>query len=251
MNLIILTQADRIGEGHYRLADKRAKHVRSVLHCEIGDTIEVGLLNGPQGTALIEKVNDDEVMLKSMTLKQKPTVQPIVDIICALPRPQTLKKVLMISATMSVRRLHLIRANRVEKSYFHSPLLKKENYMPFLLDGLSQGKHTRIPDVHIHDRFKPFFLDTLPDLNRKESVSSCRLLPDMEDTTANLNDVYDSAVDRILIAIGPEGGWVPFEIELMESQRFRRFSLGRWVLRVETAVAGVLSQIELIRTMKN
>ena len=249
MNLVIITEADSIGKGCYRLADKRAKHIRTVLRCQVGDKIEVGVLNGPQGIAQIEKIDDNEIVIECLTLKLKPIVPPVVDLICALPRPQTLKKVLTISATMGVHRLDFVRSNRVEKSFFHSPVLQKENYTPFLIEGLSQGKHTRLPEVYIHDRFKPFFQDTLPKLNRGEMDLSCRLLPD-PDVSVNLKDIHNSTNNRLLIAIGPEGGWVPFEIELMESLGFRRFSLGRWVLRVETAVAGVLSQIELVRMMK-
>ena len=39
-----------------------------------------------------------------------------------------------------------------------------------------------------------------------------------------------------VVAIGPEGGWVPFEVELLEAHGFRPFSLGPRILRVETAV---------------
>jgi RsmE family RNA methyltransferase len=53
--------------------------------------------------------------------------------------------------------------------------------------------------------------------------------------------------EPLLFAIGPEGGWVLFEIELMEGLGFKRFSLGRWTLRVEHAVTAVLSQLELLR----
>ena len=41
---------------------------------------------------------------------------------------------------------------------------------------------------------------------------------------------------RVALAIGPEGGWVPFEIELLASRGFRPVSLGPRVLRVETVV---------------
>ncbi|MBU8932529.1 MAG: 16S rRNA (uracil(1498)-N(3))-methyltransferase [candidate division Zixibacteria bacterium] len=246
MNLIILTEADSRGEFSYHLTDGRAEHIRVILRSQPGDSVEVGLLDGPQGTAIIEKVTDNEVVLRCGQLAQVPDPSPIVDLICALPRPQTLKKVLLTSATMAVRRIHLIRANRVEKSYFHSPLLQPENYTPFLIEGLSQGKHTRLPEVTIHDRFKPFFLDKLPELQREEKNTLCLSDPSAESC---FSDVYDRKTTSVGVAIGPEGGWVPFEIDLMKDHGFQPFSLGRWVLRVETAVAGVLSQLEMVRMM--
>ncbi len=245
MNLIILTKADLSGKDTYGLEDDRAEHIRAVLRSQPGDIVEVGLLNGPQGTAIVEKVTDREVVLRCEKLTQAPAPSPTVDLICALPRPQTLKKVLLTSATMAVRRIYLIRANRVEKSYFHSPLLQPENYTPFLIEGLSQGKHTRLPEVIIFDRFKPFVLNTVPEILREKEACLCLADPD---ATTTLADILGGEVNRLslCVALGPEGGWVPFEIELMESLGFKRFTLGRWVLRVETAVAGVLSQLEMV-----
>jgi RsmE family RNA methyltransferase len=48
---------------------------------------------------------------------------------------------------------------------------------------------------------------------------------------------------RAVIAVGPEGGWVPFEIELLEQRGFAPFSLGPRPLRVEVAVAYALGAL--------
>lgn len=249
MNLIILTDSDASGDDRYKLTDHRAEHIRNVLKLVPGDHIEVGLLNGPQGTGLVESVSSDAITIRTEQLEMIAEPVPIIDLICALPRPQTLKKVLVTSAMMGVRRLYLVRANRVEKSYFQSPLLQSQNYERHLIEGLSQGKLTRMPEVSIHDRFRRFFEDNLREDYSDDSDSLCQLLPDPECETS-LAGVYPRDADlssSVLLAIGPEGGWVPFEVELMERIGFQRFKLGRWVLRVETAVAAALAQIELLR----
>ncbi len=248
MNLLILTDKDTVEHDRYRLTDHRAEHVRAVLRAKKGDFVEVGLLNGPIGRATIEQLNDDEVVLRCGQLEESPAIRPTVDLICALPRPQTLKKVLITAAMMGVRQVHFIRANRVEKSYFQSPLITPEKQMPFLLEGLSQGKLTQLPKVEIHDRFRPFFEDYLPSIEEScpEGENPIKLLADPE-TTSTLKDHYISGDARLVLAVGPEGGWVPFEVDLMVRQGFRRFTLGRWTLRVENAVTAALSQVELIR----
>jgi len=250
MNMVILTESDAVGVNTYRLFDRRAEHIRSVLKLGEGDTLEVGLLDGPQGRALIKSVTGDSVELVCNRLREIPVVRPAIDLICALPRPQTLKKVLLTSAMMGVRSLHLIRANRVEKSYFQSPLIEPENQMPYLIDGLSQGRLTHLPEVHIHDRFRPFFEDRLGSLAGSCGGLILRLLCSDDDANS-LSTVFDPHANCVTMAIGPEGGWVPFEIELMQSLGFRPFTLGRWTLRVEHAVTAALSQIELLRIMKN
>ncbi|MFQ5498759.1 MAG: 16S rRNA (uracil(1498)-N(3))-methyltransferase [Candidatus Zixiibacteriota bacterium] len=246
MNLIILTDDDQTADGHYRLSDHRAEHIRTVLKLSVGDNIEVGLVDGGAGSARIKSVEKNEIIVACETLVISPPPSPIVDIICALPRPQTLRKLLSTIATMGVRRLYLIRANRVEKSYFHSPLLTPHRYRRYLLEGLSQGKLTRMPQVHIHNRFRTFLEDDLPAYEKQESDSPLRLVAD-GDATILLSDQYDGAAGRLLLAFGPEGGWVPFEIEQFEKAGFCIIRLTRTVLRVETAVTAALAQIELLR----
>ena len=75
-----------------------------------------------------------------------------------------------------------------------------------------------------------------------------RLLGEI-DATGSLREVYGAGAGVLTIAIGPEGGWVPFEIDLMQAIGFQPFSLGRWTLRVEHAVTAALAQVELIRSI--
>ncbi len=251
MNIIILTDNDRMNEGNFLVSDQRAEHIRTILKLQKGDALEVGILNGLRGSGIIEKIDDLGVMIhvENLYSKDDKNTLPQVDIICALPRPQTLKKVLITCGMMNVHSLFLIRANRVEKSYYHSPLLNPENYQPYLIEGLSQGKFTRLPEVKIFKRFKPFFEDTFPTIEKQAGSEYIKLLPDSE-SGVMLNDVYSGNNQNIILAIGPEGGWVPFEIELMQGLGFKSFSLGPWILRVEHALTAALAQIEAISSIK-
>jgi len=65
---------------------------RSVLRAAEGDTIQVGLINGPVGLARITRLSDTEILLTGETLTPQPPPTPTIDLICALPRPQTLRK---------------------------------------------------------------------------------------------------------------------------------------------------------------
>ena len=245
MNLIILTENDDRGDTIYHLADHRAEHIRTVLKVGAGDKIKVGLLNGPRGEAVVDEISEAGVVLRIGELRDVPSPGPEVDLICALPRPQTLKKVLFTAAMMGVRRLDLVRANRVEKSYFHSPLLKAENLESHLIEGLSQGCNTRLPQVAVHDRFRRYFEDIFPASLSDSAPPPVMLLPDLEVEVA-MDSVYHGPHEHIVFAIGPEGGWVPFETELLTEIGFRSFSLGPWVLRVEHAVTAALSQAALV-----
>lgn len=241
MNIIILTQDDSIGKNIYRISDGRFTHIQKVLKSQIGDFLEIGLLNGQLGTAkLIEKSNS-QIILKIDNFKISDTKLPTIDIICALPRPQTLKKILNTIATMGVNRLYLIRSEKVEKSYFHSPLLEEKHYTKYVIEGLAQGKRTKPPKISIHNKFKEFFNNYITE----ENTSSIRLLAHPD------NSIYlgkESLInsEQITIAIGPEGGWNEYEINFMEARGFKRFKLSENILRVETAVTAALAQVELL-----
>ena len=244
VNLIILAAEDCVGNDRYRVTDRRAQHIREVLCGEVGQVLAVGLIDGPQGTAEIESIEPGEVLLRCDWQEAPASAGLTVDVICALPRPQTLKKVLESVATMGVRRLHLVRANRVEKSYFQSAVLAEAEYRRHLLAGLSQGRRTRLPEVHVHKRFRPFFEDTLTELEGSEETTGGRLLCD-EAAEGYLDRQAVAEKERVLLAVGPEGGWTDFETELMMGIGFVRFGLGPWTLRVENALVAALGQIEL------
>lgn len=249
MNLIILMESDRLDKKRFCLHDNRAEHIRDVLKLGKGEKVQVGLLNGPVGQAVVEVITPLEVVLKISELQDIAPPEPVVDLVCALPRPQTLKKVLFTSAMMGVRKLYLIRAGRVEKSYFQSPLLEKEKHTAHLIEGLAQGKLTFLPEIHILDRFKVFFEAILPVVEKELEIIPAKLVA-TPGSCFNLGERFDKKVSWFIFAIGPEGGWLPFELEYMEQAGFRQFSLGRRILRVEHAVTAALSQMELLLNMK-
>ena len=52
---------------------------------------------------------------------------------------------------------------------------------------------------------------------------------------------------RTLLAVGPEGGWVDFEIDKFIEQSFVPVSMGERVLRTDTAVVALLAQLMVLR----
>ncbi|HSP76963.1 MAG TPA: RsmE family RNA methyltransferase, partial [Myxococcaceae bacterium] len=77
-------------------------------------------------------------------------------------------------------------------------------------------------------------------------TEALRLLPHPP-AERTLREVGVEAAERVVLAVGPDGGWVPFEVELLRQHGFHPFSLGPRVLRVETAVPVLLGQVALLR----
>lgn len=243
MNVVILTENDKNDDSKYTLKDERAEHIFRVLKSEVNDIIEIGLLNDKLGKAKICSISKELVELEVFDLKVPLNSFFKIYLICALPRPQTLKKVLNISATMGVNHIFLIRSEKVEKSYFHSPLLEEKRYTKYLLEGLSQGKRINIPTVSIHKKFKTFFID---EFNVGENNIKLFAHPD---TDRYLSKENINSNEDIILAIGPEGGWNNYEINFMQEKGFQKFRLSENILRVESAVTASLAHIELLKKM--
>jgi RsmE family RNA methyltransferase len=132
----------------------------------------------------------------------------------------------------------LVNAARVEKSYFDSKVLAGE-FLAGLIDlGLEQARDTVPPTIEIRDRLKPFVED---ELKTWAAPDALRLIA--HPAPRSPLNVRPDAGRRAVVAIGPDGGWVPFEVALFEKAGFLPFSLGPRALRVEVAVPAVLGAL--------
>jgi RsmE family RNA methyltransferase len=247
MNLILLHPRELTGQ-HVTLTGRRAEHIRKILRAAVGDTLRVGMLGGLLGTGCIREMAGNSVVLE-VQLTSEPPPFPPTDLILAVPRPIMLKRVLAQAVSMGVSRIFLINANRVEKSFFSSTLIQSNDFTEPLCLGLEQAMDTRLPEISVHPRFRPFVEDLLPQL-----LSDCpiRLLahPEGDQTIAQAAEgLSGQPGQRAILAIGPEGGWVDFEVQRFKEQGFMPFSLGARILRVDTAVPALLAQLSLLRQL--
>ena len=238
MNLVLLEPGELGADGTARIAGRRAAHVAGVLRAAPGERIRVGVVGGPMGDAEVLALSPTEVTLRPALAAAPPPPSP-VSLLVALPRPKILRKVLQAAASMGVKRLVLLGSWRVEKSYWASPHLAPEAIREELLLGLEQGRDTVVPEVLLRRLFKPFVEDEL-DLAFPEPV---RLLahPGGAPSLGQLAP----AGPRAALAIGPEGGWTPYEAEQLRRRGFVPFSLGPRVLRVDAAVPYAVGQAAL------
>jgi RsmE family RNA methyltransferase len=243
MNLILLREEDFVGAGVARLRGRRARHVREVLKAQCGDVLAAGKLEGPMGEAKVLATTEEAVTLE-VRLEEPPPAPLGVDLLLALPRPKILRRVLRTVAALGVKRLVLVNSYRVEKSYFDSPLLEPAAIEEELLLGLEQARDTVLPRVEVRRRFKPFVEDELPDV-WPAPVKKLVAHPHAE--TALGEEERGDASTPAVVAIGPEGGWVPYEVASLMERGFSAFSLGPRILRVDTAVPLILGQLDLLR----
>ncbi|HVZ23570.1 MAG TPA: RsmE family RNA methyltransferase [Vicinamibacterales bacterium] len=234
MNLLLLDPSEPDDRGLVTLADGRATHLVEVVKVTPGRTVRVGLIDGPIGRAVVTALAGQRVTLQCTFARTIPP-RPSVDLLLALPRPKVMRRLWAQLAALGVGRIILTNAERVERPYFDTHVLSPECYRPLLVEGLQQARDTRLPVVSIHRRFRTLVEDELDTL-----VPGARRLVADPGGTAAIGDAAQGA-DRVLVAVGPEGGWNAFELDLLSAHGFQPISLGPRTLRTDTACVALLA----------
>lgn len=236
MNLILLHPSDFRDDGLVVLSDERARHIRKVLKAVPGKVLRMGLLNGPLGRGTVLSVDPNQVCLQCV-VEEKTPPEPKIDLLMAMPRPKVLKRLWAQLAALGVGRIVLMNADKVERFYFDTHVLAPEFYTARLIEGLQQARCTHLPEVLVRQRFKPFVEDELDSLFPEH----VKLLADPSGEKRMADFGFDER--RVLLAIGPEGGWTPYELEMLQEHGFELFGMGDRVLRTDTACIGLLSML--------
>jgi len=236
VNLILLEPGEVDAQGRVVLRDARARHVRDVLRGEAGGSVRCGVVDGPRGVARIEAVSADSVALRC-EFEAAPPPAPRVDLLLALPRPKVMNRLWAQLAAIGVGRIILTNACKVERVYFDTHVLREDHYRPLLIEGLQQAQDTRLPRVSIHRQFRKLVEDELDEL----CPGGRRLLADPRSEQRLATMPPCAAGDRVLLAVGPEGGWTDFETNLLLERGFTPVSMGARTLRSDTACIALLA----------
>jgi RsmE family RNA methyltransferase len=237
VNIVLLAREDVGPDGMARLADARARHLNDVLHAAPGQDVRVGIVDGPLGIGTVTMVGDALVELRCAFDATIPP-RPAIDLLLALPRPKVMRRLWAQLAALGVGRIMLTNAERVERHYFDAHILAPEIYTPLLIEGLQQARDTRVPRVTIARRFKPFVEDELDGL----CPDTVRIVlhPGSDVPLGDLARAATGAM-RLLLAIGPEGGWNDFELALLRAHGFAEAGMGPRTLRTDTACIAALA----------
>ncbi len=234
MNLILLTSGDFIGSDRVSLTGRRHAHIKNVLKAVTGDRVACGILNANMGTAVILHLDDKKVDM-AVTLNQAPPAPLPVTLVLALPRPKMLKRIIQNVTSLGVKDIYLVNSWRVEKSFWQSPVLTDEKLCEYALLGLEQAKDTKMPDIHKKRFFAGFVKQELPKI-----ANGCLCIMAHPKTH---HPCPNGVNQPVVLAVGPEGGWIDLEVKTLEDIGFVPYSIGSRILTVETAVTCLLSRL--------
>lgn len=233
MNIVLLDPRQTESEYWSITSKRQLEHLRTHVDVQVGDTLKVGICEGKRYLTEIVEVTEQAVKLKSVKEESVPKKLPVT-LIVAMPRPKVLRRLIMDSVTLGVEKIILLHSYRVDKSYWQTPFLQQLDH--YITLGLEQAGDTIAPQIEIYKRFKPFVEDVLPNLISTERPAY------VAHPYAEM--VMPFAIDHpCTIVIGPEGGFIPYEVDLLIKNGCQALSLGNRIIRTETVIPYLLGRL--------
>ena len=254
MNLILLFDSDFVAPTRVRLSGRRFIHIQDILKAQTGQSLTVGKINGLMGQGILVSKSTDCVELE-VKLDCNPPQALALSLILALPRPPMLKRILFSAAMLGVKKIIILNFNRVEKSLWSSSALKEQAITEQLVLGLEQAKDTVMPEVILKKGFKPFVQDDLPSIIKGNKALVAHPNTDIPSLMSGGESNVpfpsplrgglgrgDHSDNHIVLIIGPEGGIIDYEIELLKASGCQTIDLGPRILRTEIVLPYVVGK---------
>lgn len=229
--------------------DERYLHIKKILNLKEGDVFKAGIINGKIGEALISHLSEEKILFSfcpnkpdkgiadkgADKIETRPLPLPPIKIILGFPRPIQLRRILRDAASLGFAEIVLCGTELGERSYLKSNLSSPEEIKKYLLDGISQAGQTLLPEFSFCNSVK----EALKNL-KTASFKGSKVLLDIG-VFPSLSTFKMKKGEELTIAIGSERGWTQNEREAFFSEGFISYSMGKRILRTETALTSALS----------
>lgn len=243
MNLLLLEESELDSDGRATLSGRRAEHIVHVLGTQPGQALRAGVIDVGFCEAVVVTKTAATVEVRVTDLRRQKEAEPRV-LVLALPRPKVLSRCVQHAAALGFTQIALVRCQRSEKAHLSSHRLDAARTRLDCVLGLEQARRVRMPAVTVFTRFKPFVEDSLDAL----APSKARFVahpggPPARELAARLRA---DAPEAYTLAIGPEGGFVAFEVEALVQRGFHLLGSALGALRVESALSYFCGQLDAV-----
>ena len=242
----IFTQPSAVGDAVIRITDRGdIRHMTKVMRMKEGDRVDVSDSSEWEYLTEILSVDEDEVVL-SILDKQKFSREPelAVTLFQGVPKAGKMEMVIQKCVELGVYSIVPVFTDRsvvVEKSNFSKKLARWQKVAD---EAVKQCKRGRIPQVEPQLRFS--------EMAERLSEFDLVLFPYENEADYSIKDCLRSLSEKprtVAVVIGPEGGFSDSEAQKMAEISAVQVTLGKTILRTETAgmagLAVIMYELEL------
>lgn len=221
------------------ITGKDVNHIKNVLRMKPGEEISVSTTeSSSEYRCIVKELSDDAVVCDLAFIKEEGNELPSkLYLFQGLPKSDKMELIIQKAVELGAFEIIPVEMKRcVMKLEPKKAPSKIARWQAISEAAAKQSKRTVIPTVSMPMSFKEAI--------KKASECDLRLVPyEMADGMPHTKDLIHSIKpgQSVAIFIGPEGGFDNAEIELAKSEGFEIVTLGKRILRTETAGMVVLS----------
>ena len=212
-------------------------HIRNVMRLKPGEEISVSIGgDGKEYRYGIESYTEDSVLCRLRFVKDKEVELPVkVLLFQGLPKADKMDLIVQKAVELGAAEIIPVSMERcVVKLDAGKAAKKTARWQTIAESAASQSRRSIIPRV-------------LAPMSMREAVeyakeqTEVRVIPyELQEDDGSVKQYLEEG-QSVSIFIGPEGGFTPAEVELAKEAGIRPISLGRRILRTETAGLAILS----------
>ncbi len=212
----------------------KAHHLGKVLRAQISQLYE--LSDGVQvRLGRVESVSRDSVEFVLLGEVSAPEPELKIRLLLSVVKFDAFEWAIEKATELGVSEIVPLSADRSEKSLVAAAEKRSERWRKILLEAAQQSRRVRIPVLHSIVSPKQAF-----------SMSEDKFglfLSERPGAPTFHSALQGVAATEAVLVIGPEGGWTDAEVASSQNAGFREASLGRLILRTETAVIAALASL--------
>jgi 16S rRNA (uracil1498-N3)-methyltransferase len=211
-----------------------AHHLGKVLRAQPGQQYE---LSDGQRVYLAQIQNITRDRIEFALQEEIPAHQPKLNttLLLAVVKFDMFEWALEKATELGVSTITPIAAERSEKGLLAASTKRSDRWQKLLFEASQQSRRVRLPVLEPVAKPEQAFASTKSDLKL--------FLSENPDTPYIRNVLAGKQSTSASFAIGPEGGWTDSEITAAKSAGFQPASLGKLILRTETAVVTALASL--------
>ena len=226
------------GENAY-IEGSDVNHIANVLRMKPGEELLISVKGDWDYLCKIVDIETDRVNLKVLESMEQRELPVNITLLQGIPKSDKLEMIIQKAVELGVSEIIPVKTKRVVVKIDEKKVDTKVNRWNAIAESAAkQSKRSIIPKVH-----EPMSIDNALEIVKDFGV---KLIPyenaDGIDKTRRILDNMDKT-KNIAVFIGPEGGFEESEVERIKNSGFEVITLGKRILRTETAGLALLSNI--------
>lgn len=229
---------DFIPQGKVFLNEEQSRHIARSLRMKVGDMLTLTCGDGDDYGCIIDEINSERVIL-SVCYKQANNSEPTVKVSLfqGVPKNDKMEDIIQKCTELGITSIKPVLTRRSVSRPDEKAAKKKQiRYRKIALEAAQQSGRGIVPEI--------CEMEMLEQAVKKDN-SDLKILF-YEGGGEPLTKIIDRDIKSISIYIGPEGGFEESEVKLIKDSGAAVATLGKRILRTQTAPVASLTAIMLL-----